>query len=64
MDCGGKFPPEAMDFDHVRGSKRYNIGGNEQLNYATLQVEMDKCDVVCANCHRIRTRARKKGATS
>jgi len=60
MDCGGKFPPECMDFDHVRGEKLFSIaacvsGGKSQ---AHLLVEIAKCDLVCANCHRIRTRKR------
>ena len=58
-DCGGTFPPECMDFDHVRGEKKFGIGGrgNGQTHEA-LSREIEKCDVVCANCHRIRTRKR------
>lgn len=56
VDCGEKHSPWKMDFDHVRGTKVENVstlvtdGTTEQL----LQ-EIDKCDVVCARCHRIRT---------
>jgi hypothetical protein len=50
-----------MDFDHVRGEKRYTIGSlcgsNLSLDY--LAEEISKCDVVCSNCHRLRTFARK-----
>jgi len=50
-----------MDFDHVRGEKRYAIGSlaasNLSLDY--LIEEISNCDVVCSNCHRIRTFARK-----
>ena len=55
-DCGGEFPYCVMDFDHVRGEK---IGEISRLinrgNLALLLEEIDKCDVICANCHRIRT---------
>jgi len=60
-DCGRVFPPYVMDFDHV-GEKT-----GEASNYvytsgtATLLTEIERCDVVCANCHRIRTQQRLRG---
>lgn len=62
MDCKTSFPTECMDFDHVRGTKRYNIGTilSKTLSMEILQEELDKCELVCANCHRIRTRKRSK----
>jgi hypothetical protein len=59
MDCGNKFPPCAMDFDHVRGAKLFDIGRGKQRNRPELVAEIAKCDVVCANCHRIRTAERR-----
>lgn len=53
MDCGGNFPPCAMDFDHVRGEKQFNVGLAKNLTQ--LAKEIAKCELVCANCHRIRT---------
>ena len=55
MDCGIRYPPPATDFDHVRGKKLFGL--NDAHNRAVQKVkdEMAKCDVVCANCHRIRT---------
>lgn len=54
-DCGERYPTCCMDFDHVRGKKRFNIAsGLSRSNKALIQ-EIGKCDVVCANCHRIRT---------
>lgn len=55
-DCGGRFPLCVMQFDHVRGEKFANLSvlrsrGNVQL----ILAEIAKCDVVCANCHAIRT---------
>jgi hypothetical protein len=58
MDCGGKFPPYVMDFDHVRGGKRFNIGSQIGRKLRDLLDEIGKCDIVCANCHRIRTDGR------
>lgn len=58
-DCGGRFPPECMDFDHVRGTKSFGIGGRGSgQTLERLADEVAKCEVVCANCHRIRSRKR------
>lgn len=57
-DCGGTFPTYCMDFDHVRGVKILNIGaatGTWASNLPKLREEIAKCDIVCSNCHRIRT---------
>lgn len=54
VDCGEDRIP-CLDFDHVRGTKIQDvpklIGGS--LN--RLISEIKKCEVRCANCHRIRT---------
>lgn len=55
MDCGVEYPSYVMDFDHVRGEKAFQIGGSLHLSLARLIAEVEKCDVVCSNCHRIRT---------
>lgn len=56
-DCGGSFPPECMDFDHVRGEKSFGISASVGgFALARVQEELAKCDLVCANCHRVRTR--------
>ena len=59
-DCGGRFPPEALDFDHVRGLKKCSVSRlvNTGHSVIVLRNEMALCDVVCANCHRTRTRNR------
>lgn len=57
MDCGVKYPPFVMDFDHRDPSKKV-AGINELIKTGTMdQVidEIEKCDVVCSNCHRVRT---------
>jgi hypothetical protein len=56
-DCGGSYPHYVMDFDHVRGQKICEISNiaNRRLSLRKLQDEIAKCDLVCANCHRVRT---------
>ncbi|KKN67795.1 hypothetical protein LCGC14_0458280 [marine sediment metagenome] len=63
VDCGLRFPPEAMDFDHVFGEKQFIISRGLTGNFQRLQDEIAKCDVVCACCHRIRTRKRIEEVT-
>lgn len=58
LDCGGEFPLECMDLDHVRGEKLFNLSKAGPRNHEAVLQEIAKCDVVCANCHRIRTKAR------
>jgi hypothetical protein len=60
-DCGLVLPeyPEVFDFDHVRGEKLADVGSLvNKGSIEDLRAEMEKCEVVCANCHRIRTRRR------
>ena len=55
-DCKQSFPTYCMDFDHVRGKKKFTIASNTQrIGKKKLLAEIAKCEVVCANCHRIRT---------
>lgn len=55
-DCGGNFPTCCMHFDHVpeRGQKLFNIGA-ATCGIEAVKAEIAKCDIVCANCHAIRT---------
>jgi hypothetical protein len=58
-DCHVHYPTCVMDFDHLR-DKKLNIGkGYTTVGKRRLIEEIAKCDVVCANCHRIRTQNRK-----
>ncbi len=56
-DCGGSFHFCAMQFDHVRGEKKFNIGAanGRAPSIKALLEEIEKCELVCANCHSIRT---------
>ena len=66
-DCGKTYPPCVMDFDHVKGEKIGNVGQmvlKEKLGRKKILEEIAKCELVCANCHRLRTcnRSHKKHA--
>lgn len=61
-DCG-ESDLVVLQFDHCRGEpKKANIADmvRDGLRIRTIQAEIDKCDVVCANCHMRRT-ARRNG---
>lgn len=59
-DCEVKYPFYVMQFDHVRGEKKFDIGSAiwGYVRMDDLLDEISKCEVVCANCHAIRTYTR------
>lgn len=60
LDCGGKFPAFVMDFDHRYGVKKlFKIAAARMRKKSVVEAEIAKCDLVCSNCHRIRTHERK-----
>lgn len=59
-DCHNKFPHYVTEFDHARGSKRFNIGSLHTLVWSIILKELAKCDLVCANCHKIRSHKRNQ----
>lgn len=66
-DCGKKFPHYVMEFDHIPEwcveSRKRSIGallGSRSFESPTLQKELAKCDIVCANCHNTRTYERNQ----
>jgi hypothetical protein len=62
-DCGFNGHPAALDFDHLPGTiKVFNIATMviRRNGLAAIMAEIAKCEVVCANCHRIRTANRRK----
>lgn len=61
-DCGARYESSVMEMDHFRGDKAASI--SRLVNTArekALYVELSKCQAVCANCHRLRTKARMVG---
>ena len=61
-DCGEK-DPVVLELDHLDPSTKNRVGkkyGRSSVNWRSLsrealEVELAKCDVVCANCHRRRS---------
>jgi len=60
VDCGcGDF--RVLEFDHLpEHEKKHNISNILHHGYSleVIKEEISKCEVVCANCHRIRTHER------
>jgi hypothetical protein len=59
-DCGNQYPAPVMEFDHVRGKKLFSISTAVMTSRPMKKIlaEIKKCDLVCANCHRLRTMKR------
>lgn len=59
QDCGGMYPYFVLDFDHV-GEKEFNIAHfrNITMSLEKIKKEIEQCEVVCSNCHRLRTHLR------
>lgn len=55
-DCGYRSHPVALDFDHIGDGKTMNVCNAKSI--AAAEREIAKCEVVCANCHRVRTAKR------
>lgn len=65
MDCGKKFPPICMDWDHRVGSDKIkDVSGMVMRAWSADKIfaEIKKCDLVCSNCHRIRSKNRRDAA--
>jgi hypothetical protein len=62
IDCGYDADPVALQFDHVKGIKLFNIAESSSMTggIKRLQTELAKCVVRCANCHAIRTQERRE----
>ncbi len=59
-DCGQTFAPHMMDFDHRDPRKKLfaiTTAGSRLKSQDALIAEIEKCDIVCANCHALRTYA-------
>ena len=61
-DCGGSFPPYVMQWDHLPGHLKAGdlsvMVGNRSRQ--TVLEELKKCELVCANCHVLRTVVRAR----
>jgi hypothetical protein len=59
-DCGAVLPSAAMQWDHLPGSEKVAALGEliSRHNRTKVLAEIEKCELVCANCHALRTLAR------
>lgn len=58
--CGGSFPPECFDFHHRNPAEKDDLVsrlGRSSAGFDLAIREASKCDLLCANCHRITHRA-------
>lgn len=60
-DCGYAAHAQALQFDHIGNDKKMNVSDMIRSDYSweTIKVEIDKCEVRCANCHAVVTAQRK-----
>lgn len=60
VDCGGVFDPVCMDWDHLPGKSKLFTISRDALTRGLEDMldEMVKCELVCSNCHRLRTKFR------
>jgi hypothetical protein len=57
VDCGNS-DIRVLEFDHRnKEEKKFGIAMGRAYSKEVLEAEMLKCDVRCANCHRIRHRS-------
>lgn len=57
-DCGKQYPPYVMDFDHCDPALKIAAVSSmlrRRVNWEKILAEIKKCEIVCSNCHRIRT---------
>ena len=52
-DCGYNKHHSALEFDHIKGQKDMNVCFAKSITQAKNEIK--KCEVVCSNCHRVRT---------
>ena len=53
--CGYNVHPAALDFNHIHGDKAFSVSQDPKVALHKLLAEIDKCEVLCANCHRVHT---------
>lgn len=53
--CGYNAHAAALDFNHVYGEKLFNVSQDPKVALYKLLEEIAKCEILCANCHRIHT---------
>lgn len=59
VDCG-ETDIRVLEFDHILGQKEGEISDlfRQGFSWSTIEAEIAKCEIRCANCHRIKTFSR------
>jgi len=62
FDCKNRYPHYVLEFDHKPEFNKLDVVYRVLRNYGpeAAWAEVRKCDVVCANCHKIRTYDREQ----
>ena len=59
IDCGYNVHPQALEFDHLPQFKKHKDVSQlvrfHTHSWGEVLEEISKCELVCANCHRVRT---------
>ena len=56
VDCGASYHPCVMDFDHIAEDKSADVSRLvRSSSLERIKEEIAKCELVCSNCHRLRT---------
>lgn len=60
--CGKQFPHYVMDLDHRDPNEKVAAVAAiiNRGSWRLLLAEIEKCDIVCANCHRERTHGKEQ----
>ena len=64
-DCGGRFHHAAMSWDHLPGHEKLDDVSSlvSRHNRSLILAEIAKCELVCANCHAVRSYERRCSPT-
>jgi hypothetical protein len=62
-DCGAIYHPAAMQWDHLPGAEKLASVADlcRKNNRQRVLEEIAKCELVCSNCHAVRTFQRLRG---
>jgi hypothetical protein len=56
VDCNTLYPYYVMQYDHINDDKVLSISSLIRCsNWKSVELEIAKCELVCANCHAVRT---------
>lgn len=61
-DCGLFYPACVMEYDHVSDDKSETVSRmcTNMSSMKVIMAEIKKCELLCANCHRVRTHILRK----